>query len=87
MGSYLSRTEGLFRWVYLKWSESDADERNEGPVEKKERAAFGGARCSGNCCQQCPEGFLFAGESFSKDFLYEKSSSYVSFPLTFHTTA
>jgi len=35
VGSYLSRTEGLFRWVYLKWSESDADERNEGPVKKR----------------------------------------------------
>ena len=33
--SYLSRTEGLFRWVYLKWSESEADERNEGPVQKR----------------------------------------------------
>ena len=35
LGSYLSGTEGLFRWVYLKWSESDADERNEGPVKKR----------------------------------------------------
>ena len=34
----------------LNWSESDADERDEGCVEKKERAAFCGARCSGNCC-------------------------------------
>ena len=34
----------------LNWSESDADERNEGRVEKKECVAFGGARCSGNCC-------------------------------------
>ena len=35
LGSYLSGTEGLFRWVYLKWSESDADERNEGPVKRR----------------------------------------------------
>ena len=34
----------------LNWSESDADERDEGRVEKKECAAFCGARCSGNCC-------------------------------------
>ena len=40
VGSYLSRTEGLFRWVYLKWSESDADERNEGPVKKRSMLHF-----------------------------------------------
>ena len=36
--------------VVLNWSESDAGERDEGCVEKKECAAFCGARCSGNCC-------------------------------------
>ena len=71
--------------MYLKWSESDADERNEGPVEKKECAAFCGAKWE--LLLTMPGGFLFDGERLSKDFFYEKVLSSISFSLTFHTTA
>ena len=87
VGSYLSRTEGLFQWVYLKWSESDADERNEGPVKKRSVLHFLVQDVLGTAANSDQQASFFAGERFSKDFLYEKSSSYISFPLTFRRTA
>ena len=72
MGSYLSRTEGLFRWVYLKWSESEADERNEGPLKKRSMLHFVAQDVLGTAANNAQQASFLLGRVLARTFYMKR---------------
>ena len=64
----------------LNWSESDADERDEGYVGKKGVCCILWCKMFWELLLAMPSRLPFSGERFSKAFLYEK----IHHPFPFH---